>query len=162
MGRGFKAAAGLLLAAGFASIPLTTAATGTAGFDRRDCRAVTSLQDARLGFEVRCDFEPSQLAIDPDHRVLSTRRQASITGGDPGGDPGQQMGCRRNHEGRSIRCLGRAENGATIAGRFRVAGDPCATATDFTVTGGVDCDGGEACIEVALIDERADRRPSGC
>ncbi|MEX2252819.1 MAG: hypothetical protein WD649_01595 [Thermoleophilaceae bacterium] len=45
---------------------------------------------------------------------------------------------------------------------MRVRGDRCRASTRFEITGGVDCDGDEACIEIAVLDELIDRRPSGC
>jgi hypothetical protein len=157
------ATAGLLAAAACASIVVASSAAGRGALDTR-CHAATSADGGpgRLGFEVRCNFEPSQIRINPDREVVSVRERAIISGGDPGGDPGQEMSCRRSRRGRSILCRGHAEDRATIAGRFRVAGDPCATATEFAVGGGVDCDGDEACIEIYLTDQRQDRRPSGC
>ncbi len=72
------------------------------------------------------------------------------------------MRCELGPDGDVLSCSGRAENEATIRSRMQVSGDRCRTRTSFEITGGVDCDGDEACIELAVIDERTDRRPSGC
>jgi hypothetical protein len=128
------------------------------------CTAETGAGERRrqLSFEVSCDFEPFRVVVDPDRRVLAARANAEVEGGDPQGDPGQEFSCEVVRGGESVECTGQAENGATIRSRMIVGGDRCRTKTRFVITGGVDCDGDEVCIELAVIAERTDRRPSGC
>jgi hypothetical protein len=147
----------LVTTAGLAAALATGGAAGAREFVP-DCHARTSLapQPHRLNFRVRCNFELTDLEIDPTTEIRKIRRKTTLR--HP--DPEDRMRCKR--DGSDAECSGRAGDGVTVIGTMRVHGDRCATDTTFGYIGGVDCDNGDSCIAIGYAGSARDRKPAGC
>ena len=111
-----------------------------------------------VGFHARCCYELRSLKIKPDSKLTGIRERVKITGS---ADPEDAFACSRASRN-VVDCAGSAGRGARIEGRFEVRGPACGISANATVWGGVDCDGGDACIEIAYIGAFGDLRPRGC
>jgi hypothetical protein len=154
-----------LIAAALASAALAmTPAAGSGGAGeiddaRCDLDARATASGAAIDFRVRCsNIEPFQVKLRPSTGVERGR----AIGVKPAPTANDRFACEAVREGKTLQCRGHMEDGAALKGRLRPDGPVCRTAIPWVVFGGVDCDGGEACIDIALADSGEVRRPRGC
>jgi hypothetical protein len=110
-----------------------------------------------LRFRSRCEFEQTSIQIGPTGKLSGVSAETTIGGR---ADPGDGFMCSRE-EG-TVACAGRAGEGARVEGRFRTRRPACEVSANALISGGVDCEAGEACIDIAYIGAFEVRKPKGC
>jgi hypothetical protein len=152
-----------LIAAAVASAALAAAAAGSGGATvdvdpHCELTARAAPDGKAIKFRFGCsNIEPHELEFRPTTGVRGVTHYPSVKPF----VPGDTFYCPRLNRGRGVRCTGHMEDGATLRGRLRPEGRLCRTEIPWNAQGGVDCDGDEVCINVALSDRGA-ARPRGC
>ncbi len=170
----------LLVVAALAAVAGAPSTASTAGptppeddrsYPTPKCRAVTetvsrgdiypsSSPRTNVGFRLRCNFAVNQIYLRTDKRLERVYERPRLERP----DPEDELSCRRISKAVG-RCLGEVGEDVRILGALRVKGGPCGPdrlGTLFRVQGGVDCEPGEACIEVAYEVRVRVEQPRGC
>jgi hypothetical protein len=139
--------------------PAATASPASGSFEPT-CRiaAETASRATWIRVDTRCNFEQTQVRIDAGDRIGDYDPHASLAGRV---DPEDYFTCGR--DGRSkMSCSGRAGRAARVRSSFQLREPRCRARIDIDVWGGVDCEPGQACIDVGYSDRARGLRPNGC
>jgi hypothetical protein len=112
----------------------------------------------RLRFSTKCNFEQSSIRLHPDGVLDRVDPTLRVTGD---ADVDDEFGCRQRGEEVAL-CQGRAGSGAKVVGRLATMRAGCGLATKVRVIGGVDCDQGDVCPDIAFIVRQRIAEPRGC
>jgi hypothetical protein len=128
-----------------------------------DCRASTEpgRESHRWIFKARCDFEINRLVADPSSPVFGVWNRTRIAGDR---DPGDTIRCRPGPKRRNVRCHGVAGASAKVIGRYETKdlNFDCDVRTRFHIFGGIDCEPGDGCAEIAFAVRIPPKPPLGC
>lgn len=114
-----------------------------------------------VGVRLRCPFEIRHVSFrtsKPLERVYERPRLERP-------DPGDSLTCRRSSSETLGVCDGTVGEDVRILGALKVKGGPCGRnplRATFRIQGGIDCEPGEACAEIAYSVRVRVEEPRGC
>ena len=133
----------------------------TAGRFEPDCKAVTKAAGGRynLTFRVKCNFSADSVVAQPNRPIERVRHRPALDRP----DPEDHVRCHRDRNPPAATCAGEMGDNVRLRGALRVRGNPChALRTGFGVTGGVDCEPGQQCIDIGYAANLPPKPPRGC
>ncbi len=154
---------------------LTAASPPTASHARSEadpvCRAVletlsrgdiypSSPPRTNVGVRLRCNFELRHVSFRTSKPLERVYERPKLEGP----DPGDSLRCRQSSRTLGV-CDGTVGEDVRILSALRVKGGPCGRnplRATFRVSGGIDCEPGEACAAIAYTTTVRVEEPRGC